>query len=55
VSDVEAGLRAGAGVVAGVLTGETTREELAGVPARTGLPGTALVLDSVADLLPHLT
>jgi phosphonatase-like hydrolase len=55
VSDVESGLRAGAGVVAGVLSGESAREELAGVPARTGLPGTPLILDSVADLFPHLT
>lgn len=54
VSDVESGLRAGAGLVAGVLSGESTREELESVPARTGLPGTPLVLDSVADLLPHL-
>jgi phosphoglycolate phosphatase len=54
VSDVESGLRAGAGLVAGVLSGESTREELAGVPARAGLPGTPLVLDSVADLFPHL-
>ena len=55
VSDIESGLRAGAGVVAGVLSGESTREELASVPSRTGLPGTPLILDSVADLLPHLT
>ncbi|HSZ38769.1 MAG TPA: HAD family hydrolase [Trebonia sp.] len=55
VSDVESGLRAGAGVVAGVLSGESAREELAGVPARTGLPGTPLILDSVADLFPHLS
>ena len=53
-SDVESGLRAGAGVVAGVLTGESAREELSGVPERTGLPGDPLVLDSIADLLPHL-
>ena len=55
VSDVESGLRAGAGVVAGVLSGESTREELSAVPARTGLPGTPQILDSVADLFPHLT
>jgi phosphoglycolate phosphatase-like HAD superfamily hydrolase len=55
VSDVESGLRAGAGVVAGVLSGESAREELSAVPARTGLPGTPLILDSVADLFPHLT
>jgi phosphoglycolate phosphatase len=53
-SDVESGLRAGAGVVAGVLTGASTREELAAVPAVTGLPGSPLILDSIADLLPHL-
>jgi len=53
-SDVESGLRAGAGLVAGVLTGAAGREELAGVAAQTGLPGAPLVLDSIADLLPHL-
>ena len=53
-SDVESGLRAGAGVVAGVLTGASSREELAAVPAATGLPGSPLILDSIADLLPHL-
>lgn len=53
-SDVESGLRAGAAVVAGVLTGDSGREELAAVPAAAGLPGTPLVLDSVADLHPHL-
>jgi phosphoglycolate phosphatase len=53
-SDVESGLRAGAGVVAGVLSGDSTREELSAVPAATGLPGSPLILDSVADLLPHL-
>ncbi|WP_300613599.1 HAD family hydrolase [Trebonia sp.] len=53
-SDVESGLRAGAGVVAGVLTGASTREELAAAPARAGLPGDPLVLDSIAGLLPHL-
>ena len=44
-SDVESGLRAGAGVVAGVLTGSGTREELeaAGAPH---------ILDSITDLLP---
>lgn len=55
VSDVECGLRAGAGLVAGVLTGESAREELEAVPARTGLPGAVLVVDSVADLFPYLT
>jgi hypothetical protein len=33
-SDVESGLRAGAGLVAGVLTGDSGREELAAVPDR---------------------
>ena len=42
-SDVESGLRAGAGLVAGVLSGRATRDEL----ERAGAP---LVLDSVADL-----
>jgi phosphoglycolate phosphatase-like HAD superfamily hydrolase len=53
-SDVEAGLRAGAGLVAGVLSGDCTFDELAAVQAATGLPGEPLILDSVADLLPHL-
>jgi phosphoglycolate phosphatase len=53
-SDVESGLRAGAGVVAGVLTGESTRAELEAVPSQTGLPGSPMILDSVSDLLPHL-
>jgi phosphonatase-like hydrolase len=53
-SDVESGLRAGAGLVAGVLTGSSTRQELEAVPAITGLAGEPLVLDSIADLLPHL-
>jgi phosphoglycolate phosphatase len=43
VSDVTTGLRAGAGLVAGVLTGATDREEF----ERAGTP---LVLASVADL-----
>jgi phosphoglycolate phosphatase len=51
-SDVESGLRAGAGLVAGVLSGDTARAELEAVPA--GLPGTPLILDSVADLPAHL-
>jgi phosphoglycolate phosphatase len=54
-SDVESGLRAGAGLVAGVLSGDSARPDLEAVPAATGLPGTPLILDSVADLLPHLT
>lgn len=53
-SDIESGLRAGAGIVAGVLTGDSSRAELEAVPAATGLPGTPLILDSVAALLPHL-
>jgi phosphonatase-like hydrolase len=53
-SDVEAGLRAGAGLVVGVLSGDCTLEDLEAVPAATGLPGAPLILDSVADLLPHL-
>ena len=53
-SDIEAGLRAGAGLVAGVLTGASTAAELAAVPASTGLAGESVILDSVADLGPHL-
>ena len=53
-SDVESGLRAGAGLVAGVLTGRSTRQELEAVPGTASLPGEPLVLDSIADLLPHL-
>jgi phosphonatase-like hydrolase len=53
-SDIEAGLRAGAGIVAGVLTGDSPRGDLEGVPAATGLPGTPLILESVIGLLPHL-
>jgi phosphonatase-like hydrolase len=53
-SDVESGLRAGAGLVAGVLTGGSSGEELAAVPAATSLPGAPLILDSITDLLPHL-
>lgn len=54
-SDLESGLRAGAGVVAGVLTGDSARAELEAVPSRTGLPGSPLILDSIADLLPYLS
>jgi phosphonatase-like hydrolase len=54
-SDVESGLRAGAGLVVGVLSGDSARADLEAVPAATGLPGTPLILDSVADLFPHLT
>lgn len=46
-SDVESGQRAGAGVVAGVLTGAESRADL----ERAGAP---LILDSIADLLPHV-
>ena len=48
------GLRAGAGIVAGVLTGDSARAELEAVPSQTGLPGSPLILDSIADLLPYL-
>jgi phosphonatase-like hydrolase len=44
-SDVESGLRAGAGLVAGVLTGSSTREELEQAKA-------TVVLDTIADLIP---
>jgi len=53
-ADVECGLRAGAGLVAGVLSGDSARADLEAVAAATGLPGTPLILNSVADLLPHL-
>jgi phosphonatase-like hydrolase len=53
-SDIESGLRAGAGVVAGVLTGDATRQDLEAVPTGTGLPGTPLILDSIAGLRPYL-
>jgi phosphoglycolate phosphatase len=46
-SDIESGRRAGAGLVAGVLTGRTSREELEEAKA-------PVVLDSVADLPPLL-
>ena len=48
LSDIESGLRAGAGLVAGVLTGGTTREEFTGA-------GATHVLDSVAALPALLT
>jgi phosphoglycolate phosphatase len=44
-SDVQSGLRAGAGLVAGVLTGSSTREELEQAKA-------PVILDSITDLLP---
>jgi phosphoglycolate phosphatase len=46
-SDVESGLRAGAAVVAGVLTGADSRDDL----ERAGAP---LILDTIADLVPHV-
>jgi phosphoglycolate phosphatase len=46
-SDIESGLRAGAGLVAGVLTGAATREDLQQAAAPH-------ILDSVAGLLPLL-
>jgi phosphonatase-like hydrolase len=53
-SDIESGLRAGAALVAGVLTGDSARAELEAVPAATGLPGIPLILDSIDGLPPHL-
>jgi phosphoglycolate phosphatase len=46
-SDVESGLRAGAGLVAGVLTGAASREDL----EKAGAP---VILDTIAGLLPLL-
>jgi phosphoglycolate phosphatase len=46
-SDVESGLRAGASVVAGVLTGAGRRADL----EQAGAP---LILDTIAGLLPHV-
>jgi phosphoglycolate phosphatase len=46
-SDVESGLRAGAGIVAGVLTGTDSRADL----ERAGAP---LILDTIAGILPHI-
>jgi len=46
-SDIESGLRAGAAVVAGVLTG-------AGSRAGLEQAGAALILETIADLLPHV-
>ena len=45
-SDVESGLRAGAGLVAGVLTGTGTRKDFEQA-------GTPLILASIADLIPY--
>jgi len=47
-SDIESGLRAGASVVAGVLTGTGTRADF----ERAGAP---LILDSIAELVPYVT
>jgi len=47
-SDVESGLRAGAAVVAGVLTGADSRQDL----ERAGAP---LILDTIADIVPYVT
>jgi phosphonatase-like hydrolase len=46
-SDVESGLRAGAAIVAGVLTGAGTRADL----EQAGAP---LILETIAGLLPHV-
>ena len=46
-SDVESGLRAGAAIVAGVLTGADSRADL----ERAGAP---LILDTIADILSHI-
>jgi phosphoglycolate phosphatase len=46
-SDVESGLRAGASVVAGVLTGASSRADL----EQAGAP---LILDTIAGLLPYV-
>ena len=46
-SDVESGLRAGAGIVAGVLTGASSRADLEQAD-------TPLVLDTIRDILPHV-
>jgi len=47
-SDIESGLRAGAAVVAGVLTGAGSRADL----ERAGAP---LILDTIAGILPYVT
>ena len=46
-SDVESGLRAGAGIVAGVLTGAGSRADL----EQAGAP---LILDTIAGILPYI-
>jgi len=47
-SDIESGLRAGAGLVAGVLTGAGSRADF----EQAGAP---LIVDTIADLIPYLT
>jgi ribonucleotide monophosphatase NagD (HAD superfamily) len=47
-SDIESGRRAGAAIVAGVLTGASTRADL----EQAGAP---LILDTIADLLPYVS
>ena len=46
-SDIESGQRAGAAIVAGVLTGASTRADL----EQAGAP---LILDTIADILPYI-
>ncbi len=46
-SDIESGRRAGAAIVAGVLTGASSRADL----ERAGAP---LILDTIADILSHI-
>ncbi len=46
-SDIESGLRAGAAIVAGVLTGASSRADL----ERAGAP---LILDTIAGILPYV-
>jgi phosphoglycolate phosphatase len=46
-SDIESGRRAGAAIVAGVLTGASSRADL----ERAGAP---LILDTIADIFPHI-
>jgi phosphonatase-like hydrolase len=46
-SDIESGRRAGAAIVAGVLTGASTRADL----EQAGAP---LILDTIADILPYI-
>jgi len=46
-SDIESGRRAGAAIVAGVRTGASTRADL----EQAGAP---LILDTIADILPHI-